>query len=52
MTEEKVDCINPTVSPLSLKINADCIFPLARKAAATALHLIQPAVILPSAEGM
>lgn len=47
-----MDCISPTVSPLSLKINADCIFLLSRKAAATALHLIQSAVILPSAEGM
>lgn len=35
-----------------LKINADCILPLARKAAATALLLIQPAVILPSADSM
>lgn len=52
MIEEKADCINPTVSPLSLKINADCIFPLARKVAATALHLIQPAAILSSEEGM
>lgn len=45
MIGEKVDCISPTVSPLSLKINADC-FCLER------LHLIQSAVILPSAEGM
>jgi len=52
MIGEKVDCINPTVSPLSLKINADYIFPLARKVASTALHSIQPTVILPSAEGM
>lgn len=27
----KVDCMNPSLSPLSLKIGADCIFPLVER---------------------